>query len=507
MRKNITLFIVLGIISALAFPPFQTGFLAYGVLIPFFILLKNANIKQAFSRGYIAGFFYFATTVFWIGWATVPGMIGALLVLPLYTALFSLLLVFFQKRLGSKGLFVAPFIWVSIELLLSVSEFCFPWPFLGYTQTYYLPLIQYAEFTSVYGPSFWVAFMNVLIFRFYESKNKNYIYAVILLFIIPLAHGLWTMSQETPSKGSMTVSLIQGNMSNDEKWEGNYKENNYKVYHDLSKSLSPDLPDLLIWPETAMPFYMRSDSKVRPQLYNFIDSLNVNLITGTIDFQFNDDASYQYYNAAFLIEPGKFRSQSYYKQKLAMFSERVPYKNYFPFNVLKDVLYDLGIGDYSIGNEIKNFIFFDRNTLLSGSFNSADTIKAGTAICYESVFPDHVRRYTKNGAELLTVITNDAWFGNTSGPYQHSRIAVFRAIENRREIARCANTGKSSFIDRYGRMRKTTSWDTRVTVTDDVQLYDDLTFYTKYGNIFVYIIAAILFLMFGICIFLKEKKI
>jgi len=488
MRKTLALSLLLGIMAGLAFPPINLGFLAYGILIPLLFLLDQAGLKQTIGRSYLAGLFYFLFTVFWISWATVPGFFGALFVLPLYFIIFSTLYYFFRTRLGFAAIFTVPFIWVGVEYLLSLSEFCFPWVYLGYTQTHFLPLLQYADVTGVYGVSFWVAVINICLFIFGKRTEKRRLIALVTLalFAVPGIFGWAKMQLLKPSEESTRIALIQGNVSVHEKWQGQYKLNNFQRYKSLSKTALAQEPNLIVWPETALPFHLRGDPRYNRAMHHFADSANAAILTGAIDYSFNMDGSYEHYNAALAFRPFKQDIQHYHKQKLAPFSERVPYKHYFPFNVLKDLLYDLGIGDYSIGKEIINFKFGGRSSADSTTFD------AGVAICYESVFPDHVRRFVKSGANALIVITNDGWFGPTNGPFQHKQMAVFRAIENRRAIARCANTGISCFIDPAGRVRQQTRLNREAVIVDDVQLRDSLTFYAKYGNVFAQLVVGLL---------------
>ena len=501
MKKNIGLSLFTGILFALALPPFKTGFLAYWALIPFFLLLEQKHGREAFRWGYITGLFIAIATLFWIGWVTIPGLLGMLLAWPLYIALFALLHTFLVRQFATVAFALAPFIWVSIEYLQSLTELAFPWNYIGYTQSYYLPLIQYAEYTSVFGVSFWVVLLNVLfyvIWKRYSTQHKpaySAIVAVAALIVSPLLFGLDKMAAETPASAEIKISLIRGDRDPNAKWDGDIYADNYNVYEKLTKQSLAEKPDLVIWPETAMPFYLRSKPRYIQKIHDLIDSTSTSLLTGTMDFVYFRDGSYDHFNSAMLFEPHDKGIQAYSKRKLVPFSERVPYKNYFPFNYMKKVLWDLGIGDFGIGDDFNIFSAKIESHDQEETAAGLHEYQTGTAICYESVFPDHVRKYVNAGANFLIIITNDAWFGKTSAPFQHTQIAVFRAIENRRAIARCANTGISCFIDRFGRVRKNTHLFSKAVVTDNLALHDDITFYTQYGNLFVIFIftASVLF--------------
>lgn len=504
MKKNITLSLLTGIMFALALPPFKTGFIAYFALIPFFLLLENKSYADAARWGYVTGFCIAVLTLFWVGWVTLPGMFGAFIAWPLATTLYAVLHVFLLKRLSSLGYLFLPFIWVTIEFLESLSEMAFPWTYLGYTQTYYFPLIQYAEYTAVYGVSFWVMLLNVLFLLLWKNlrTKKSIIYGLLILtlFILPLVHGLATLPQPE-SNEKINVAIIQGNRDPMEKWSGDVKETNFQIYADMTREAFTFDPDLVIWPETAMPFYLRSEREYIKKIHSLIDSTGVSLLTGAIDYEYLEDGSYDHYNAAMLIEPHYFSMQTYWKMKLVMFSEKVPYKNYFPFNVLKELLWDLGLGDYGIGKEVGVLNGRRRASVLEKPIlrrtEESYDYKTGVAICYESVFPNHVRKYVNKGADFLIIITNDAWFGKTSGPFQHQQMAVFRAIENRRDIARCANTGISCFVDRFGRVRMRTPLYEPAMIHDNVHLYKEQTFYSLHGNVFAVFLSVVSLLALG----------
>ncbi len=483
MKRTLVLSALTGIMLALALPPFKTSFFAFGALIPFFLLLESQSYLGTLRWGYITGFIICTLGLFWIGWVTIAGLLGALLVIPLYATLFVLGYAFLYRTLGDKGLLFIPFLWVTIEYLQTLGDTAFPWLALGYTQTYHLPWIQFAEYTGVYGVSFLVVSINVLGYLLIRRRNRPRIRllaggGLVILSILPYIHGLMVMDT-LPPKSTLCVALVQGNIDPFEKWNAANKKLYFDRYDSLSHSLLPEHPDLIVWPETATPFYLRYEYSFLDRIRKLVDQNHVSLLTGSVDLK-HDVEAVEYYNSALLVTPGEQTIQHYAKMKLVPFSEKVPYDNMFPFNVLKTFLYDmkLGIGDYKPGNRWTLF------ELPPASISSTreDTVRFATPICYESVFPDQVRRFVRRGCDFVTIITNDAWFGRTSAPYQHSQIAVFRAIENRRAVVRCANTGISCFIDPFGHVRQATSLFEQTTLVDNIVLNDQLTFFTRHGN-------------------------
>ncbi|HDI51518.1 MAG TPA: hypothetical protein ENF45_02695, partial [Bacteroidetes bacterium] len=196
--KNIALSLLTALLLTFAFPPYQLGFLAYWGLVPFFYLLKNKTIKDALKWGYITGLFFNLMSLYWIAWTTIPGTLAAILVLAFYFAFYAWTHVQLQKKLGKNFIFLLPFLWVSIEYVRSLGVLGFPWNSLAYTQSYYLSLIQYVSFTGVYGVSFWVVWINVVLFHILENKRsfRTLIWSLLLLiflFFLPWVYGKLTI--------------------------------------------------------------------------------------------------------------------------------------------------------------------------------------------------------------------------------------------------------------------------------------------------------------------------
>jgi apolipoprotein N-acyltransferase len=492
MRRDLTLSLVTGILLALSYPPLRTGLLVYGALIPFFLLLQHKSGLKAFAWGYLTGLFYNCATLYWIGWVTVPGLFGTLLIMPLYAALYALVHTFLLRRLSFLFYAVVPFLWTSVEYLQSFGETAFPWNHLAYTQTYYLPLIQYAEFTSVYGISFWIVTINVVLYLFlknFQINKKKWIFAVtlVVLFLGPAVYGLIKLQAAGAPQRTIKIALLQGNIDPFEKWAQESLDKNYAVYDRMTHAVLKNKPELVIWPETAIPFYLRHEYEYLDAIHMMADSSKIPIMTGAIDYEEAEDGSFLYYNSAFLFEPFSLRLQRYLKMKLVPFSECVPYRNFYPFRKLKDFLFNLqlGVGDYARGKEHTVFTIHSKRPDVKGK------IRFSVPICFESVFPNTIRNFVVNGADFIAVITNDAWFGKTSAPFQHAQIAVMRAIENRIAIARCANTGISCFIDPYGHVLQHTDIFKEQTLTGEIPLRYETTFFTRYGNIFVNCVAGV----------------
>jgi apolipoprotein N-acyltransferase len=275
-------------------------------------------------------------------------------------------------------------------------------------------------------------------------------------------------------------------------------------------SLSNKL-DLVIWPETAIPFYIKqpTHSEELQTINSSIDSLGLNLISGASDLKIYQtgetvppsskkskfsDLAYDSYNSVFFFQPNTEKIQVYHKIRLVPFSERIPYLDTYPF-LVNFLEWGVGISNWGIGKDSTIFSFRKNQyeyRSLDQSVDSvslarksdSDTIKFWSMICYESIFPGFVSEFVNKGAQFLVIITNDSWFGNSSGPYQHNQIAILRAIENRRAIARCANGGISSIIDPTGRVIAKTKFMTKDYLTGEIEINSEKTFYSLYGDLF-----------------------
>lgn len=483
MKRNIILSLLTALLMACAFPPFRTGFVGWFALLPYFMLLEDKRAGEGLRWSYLTGLFICITTLYWIGHVTQAGFVGAILIIPLYLTLYGLFHIGLRRQFGGKAWLILPFLWVAIEYLQSRSELAFPWNYLGYTQSYYTPLIQYAEYTGIWGVSLWVMLLNVLFWQLYRNgkercRRRLLIGALGVLLFLPLLQGGLVLQRQPQAGRPVTVALLQGNVDPFEKWAADSDEKNLALYEAMSREAAAAKPDLIVWPETALPFYLRGETLYLQRFEHLADSLGVPLLTGSLDYQFANEKEYTYYNAAFVAEPGSSFLQVYRKIRLVPGSERIPYRDYFPFNHLKDWLSDLalGVGDYGRGEEYT--VFTTRH--------AGRPLRFSTPICYDSAFPDLVRRFVAGGAEFLCIITNDAWFGRTSAPAQHSQFAVFRAIENRTPIARCANTGISCYVDAYGRVSQRTTLYSKAILNGTLSVNRRATLYTRRGDWFAH---------------------
>jgi apolipoprotein N-acyltransferase len=312
--------------------------------------------------------------------------------------------------------------------------------------------------------------------------------ALILLGFLIYGYGkMNAVDRQMIQNPSLKIGLIQGNIDQSIKWDESFQKETLKIYEKLSSRVAEGKPDLIIWPETATPFFFQDAKEYQPFILDIPKKTNAFLLFGTPSYKI-EKGKINHYNSAYLISTSGELNGRYDKIHLVPFGEYVPMQNLLFFiGSLGE-----GIGDFKSGKEIFNF------PLPQGKF--------GVLICFEIIFPDLCRKFVKDGADFLVTITNDAWFGRTSAPYQHFSIATFRAIENRVFIARAANTGISGFIDPKGRILKQGGIFTEEAMNGTIRLSSEKTFYTLYGDVFAWICSALSLLLLAYSFIQNRRK-
>ncbi len=477
----------------LSIPKVEWWLVAWIAFVPILIALKSAGHSNKIARiclvALVFGFFSGVSKVYWImdtvmnygGLDVILGlvsMIGVALLVASYTFIFGIFVARTDWRSPFFPVFSAS-IWTALEYVQTYLFTGFPWELLGYSQYQVLPVIQIARFTGVYGVSFLVMLMNATLAMIFvalrdQFKWRSPVFAISLScfsLISVLGYGWWSLSpkQEVNSGVSpVTVSVIQGSMEQGIKWSEGVLQKTVNIYKNLTRKALPQNPDLIVFPETAMTFYLESPAyrELNEQIHELTDEAGVPLLTGALG---SGAQGKGVYNSAFLFLPGLGIVDSYSKMHLVPFGEYLPLPQVFGF---------LGgltgaIGSLTPGAKLSVM-----------ELNQYD-IGLGTVICYESIFPDLVRRFPLNGANVLVVMTNDAWFGTSSAPNHHFSMAVLRAVENGTPVIRAANTGISGFIAATGAVYGTTPLMVATTTTEKVQpRVGKMTFYTRYGDIF-----------------------
>ncbi|UCH12039.1 MAG: apolipoprotein N-acyltransferase [Candidatus Omnitrophota bacterium] len=417
--------------------------------------------------------------------------------------------------------FAIPSAWVILEYLRSHVMGGIGWNLLGYSQYKNLPIIQIADIAGVWGISFLIMLMNVAIYVAIKMAIKCYkknprlkikgdatfkqeleinpviqTLFVLILFIATLTYGhIVIASPDAKGVGtkqsSIKISVVQGNIQQMFKWDDRFKNDIMNRYNDLTIKATKDKPDLIIWPETAVPGYLNYDKELIQWIKKLIRRIKIPLLAGTP--MISKEISGKSYNSAVLFsEKGSILGR-YDKLHLVAFGEFIPFEKQFPF--LRK-LFPI-TGNFISGKEYTVFGLRTTNYELR-------TTNFSVLICFEDIFSGLVRDFVKRGADFMVNITNDAWFGKTCAAYQHAACSVLRAVENRRPFIRSANTGLSCFIDKTGKIYKKVSENNNDLFiqgikTAYIKIGKDrhLTFYTKYGDVSVLLCVFILFICAG----------
>ena len=483
---------------ALAMPG-QIGWwpLLFVALVPLLLAELSATPGRIALVGFVCGLLYHLALLYWI--LIVLGRYGGLpwwLSLPALTLLaaymacfpaafaFSLSLVTGRYRHRDQSLALllwgAPVLWVGLDYLRGFLFSGFPWMDLGYGLSSQPRLIQAADLGGHHLLTFSIVLCNSLIVacldrQHHEFRRRNRLDQPLLLLagLFLVCIGGYSLARYHLMAGVVAdspqaqVAVVQGNIDQAVKWSAETKEATVAKYLGLSRTILRDAtPQLVVWPETALPFYPQQDPLI-DRIVDFTTASKTWLLTGAPLYSFTPKREgsdqIRYYNGALLVDPsGKIDGQ-HAKQHLVPFGEYVPLRRYLPF--LEPLV--VNIGDLSTGTS--------KGPLVVGP------MRLGILICYESIFPEISREAVTRGANLLVNITNDAWYGQSSAPYQSMAMAVLRAVETKRSLVRAANTGISGFVDPLGRVTAQTALFTEAALAAPVSMLDQATIFSRYG--------------------------
>jgi apolipoprotein N-acyltransferase len=479
---------VSGVLLALSFPKFGHPAVAFIALSPLYVALSGwsgqpqrlpgVSTGRGFMLGVLAGAIHYAGTVYWtsgtvatfggLSWLVAVPVAGLLvLYMSLYVGLASAASSILVRRYGATGLLIAPAAWVSAEYARAHVFGGFPWIPLGNAVVSLLPLAQLASVTGVYGLSWLLALLNALVAVMAMTQGRRRATAAAAAILLLAGCSLWgalrmrdggLVRAGTP----LRVALIQGNIPQTEKWDPDRAPLIFSRYLQMTRDAAARGVGLVLWPESATPFYFDEDAASAAQLRALVADIRTPVLFGTDEIERGSPP--KYYNSAYILDDRGATAAVYRKIFL------VPFGEYVPFGTLLTFVGPLvdAVSAFSPGQRI---------TMLPVGGHMIST-----AICYEVVYPHLIREGVRQGSELLTTITNDAWYGETSAPFQHFDLATMRAIEQGRYLARAANTGISGIIDPYGRVLARTQIFETTTVIGDVRLIHDRTVYARIGD-------------------------
>jgi apolipoprotein N-acyltransferase len=488
-RGRLALAAFSGLLLALSFPKFGHPALAFVALAPLLIALPDA--PRPFLLGWLCGFvaavgllYWTALVVIQFGGVPVP-VAGAVMLLlcaavALFCGAFGWVMGGLLRWLGPTALLLAPLVWAATELLRAHTLFDFAWCLLGYSQQENLAQIQIARLTGVYGVSASVALCSAALAHARVAPRPSTRRAGLLLAlgceVAVLADGFAQLRRPVAETGRLVVGLVQARILQDEKWDADLAWRNVQAHEELTRQAAAAGARLVIWPESAVPFYYDLAPELREELGRLTQETGTYLLFGNDD---RDDrvSPPRIQVGAKLLDPQGVLVARYHKMRLVPFGEYVPLQPLLTLGGRFTARLVQQVGDFQPGTE--------------ASLAAVDGHQLGTFICYEAIFPDHVRLFADGGAELLVNITNDAWYGFTSAPYQHFAMAAMRAVENGRYLVRAANTGFSGVVDPRGRVLRRSALFEKTAVVAEVPLVGEPTFYGRHGDVFAWSCLAL----------------
>ncbi len=491
--------------------------LAWFGLVPFFVAINSNRWKVALAVSLVFGFAFHGSVNYWLV-PTVADLgpytelqnqmmavwaIVAFVALVLWQSLFVVLLgltswAIFQRTKGTLAAIGIGSAWLLTEWLRSIGTFGYPWALLASTQVSFLPLAQWASFVGSFGLSGVIAFVNALLFEWLRCRNKRFLLAALisLILISLIGWGEMVRIELLLRKASpLTVGVVQGNFGK-ERWRPDVTfaelEEILQTHLRLSEQAARKGARIIVWSETALPWRLRENGRWgygAIEIQRFAEKHKVVLFVGAGEWR--EDKSY---NACFLFAPKNtiVGNEVYRKIRLVPFGEYIPGRALFPW--LEKILPHAPV-ETAPGNR------WEMTKLLLG--DAKLTLKVATAICFESLFPFHLRKLIGiptsqvSTANLLVIITNDSWFGDTLAPRHHARVAIFRAIELRKGVARGAGTGISMIVSPTGRVLQFADWNQRQVLVAPIPVVSLRSVYQILGDLpFVVFSLVVLVLIF-----------
>ena len=447
-------------------------------------LASSTNTRNAFLLGLTTGVVYFTGTLYWITlvmavYGGLPMWIavilnGALIAyLALFPALFGVVMRRALAAFGARALAAAPLVWVATELGRAYVLTGFPWVLLGYSQVGVLSIAQLASIFGVYGVSALVAAVSAVAANVVVAEAGDRLRPAAAVFVLLLIVWVWgsrrvDAAEWTRAGEVIRVGLVQGNVDQGQKWDPARATSILTNYLDMTRQAVDRGAQLVLWPESSTPFYFEEarDRADADRLRAFAREARVPILFGSD--QIERGVPPKYFNSAFLVREDGSTAGVYRKMHLVPFGEYVPFQRMLFFVApLVEAVSDFSEGQQPVLLQVGGHMI-------------------STSICYEIVYPNLVRQFVTGGSELLTTITNDAWFGKTSAPYQHFAQASMRAIEAGRYLVRSANTGISGVVDPYGRVLVRTEIYQPAVVVDEARFLRTTTVYARLGDVFAY---------------------
>jgi apolipoprotein N-acyltransferase len=488
---DFVLAVLSGVLLALSFPKFGHPAFAWIALAPLLVAVaRRAHPRRrAFTLGLVTGLVYFAGTLYWLvetmttfgGLPTWQAVIAAAILiayLSLFPACFGMIQAHLTRTAGRRALFLAPAVWVAGEMGRTYVLDGFPWELLGYSQASVLPIAQLASVVGVYGLSAFIVMVSATTAYATLEKSRRRWTAVVVTAVLVFGAGMWGVFRVrsgtlTSSGAPIRVAVIQGNVPVEQKWDARLRDAIMDRYIAMTREAIGRNATFILWPESATPVPYEEDVARGEAIRRLARQANVTLLVGSDQMETVGPIDQgrpvvRSYNAAYLIRPDGGTAAVYRKIHLVPFGEYVPFGRILTF--VGPIISAVGdMSPFTAGTEAV--------VLPVGGH------KVSTAICYEVIFSSLMRTFVVNGSELLTTITNDAWYGWSSAAYQHWQQATLRSIEEGRYLARAANTGISGFVDPYGRVLQKSEMFQSAVMAADLRFITARTIYSRIGDV------------------------
>jgi apolipoprotein N-acyltransferase len=493
-----------GVLLALSLPSYDLWPLAWFGLAPFLLAIRGRTPREAFRIAWSGWFVFSLLVLYWIAptisnFTSVPVALAAVILLLLcavsavYVAVFAALLEFLAAA-GISRVVAAPVLWVAVDWVRTFFPAAFPWAFLGYSQYSVLPVIQIADLGAIYAVTALIVFVNAALVEMWidgPRRHAGLAIATAMLVALDLGYGFVRLRAVGAEKaiGRLPVGIAQGNIPQAEKWDPDNQNATLLSYMKLSERAAEQGARVIVWPEAAVPFFLRNDPRSY-ELMRFSNETGAWLLVGAPGWEKRGGDTPLQYNQAWLIGPAGATRGPYDKIMLVPFGEYVPFAGMFGWvRAAVETVGEFGRGTAEL--------VLDGPAVVDGEGPEPRPVRLGPLICYEGIFPDLVRRFVAAGADVLVNISNDAWYGRTSAPYQHLAMAAVRAVENRVPLVRSTNTGISAVVDPTGRIHDRTPLFEEAAVVVNVDLVEGGSLYTRIGDAFVYAcIAGTLLLLY-----------
>lgn len=509
-------YLLTALLMFISFPSYDVAVLKYSFimawifLVPLMVYIRGRELKDVMFTAFVTGLLGNYLTYGWIGnfGAKEPGgyFVIVFFLIPSLSAFFTIKFVtseFLSRRFPALRVFIYPSVWIIVDYIESIGFLAFPWPYIGYSQYIFKPLVQLAAVTGILGINFIMIMFNICVAEFIaDAKEKGtvkaaarsasgrYLAAVLLVVVLIIAAGTYRLLNYTQAaKGAgLRVSTVQTGISPWDNWERKKFLNLEELKQHTDGALA-DNPDFIIWSESATLEFISFRALVNDhdlfdvKLTEYVRAAGKPLLTGEIGLiPVQEGRRFRYYpqNNAVLIDAGGRVVQTYPKINLVPFGEWFPYEKWLPF--VKRIASHFGGSDFVPGDKPDLF--------------KVNGYSFGALVCYEGIFFKLCREYGLMGADFLVNITNDGWTDSYGGHYQHFSASIFRAVENGLWVVRAGNDGVSAVIDPQGRITATMPYLTKGHMTGTVYPERNVkTIYSSAGDVILYIASFFIFMI------------